>query len=172
MTEPMETVFSLFEDATLIMDLCHLSFIFPISNNMSGRIGPDKIDLMDESLWHVRAIYCEALEICGMQLKSDLSDKARENISYWNSKAGFAMEVINGIYMLECGNRELGAKNIEGASSKYKEALECFERGLKALAANVRDESDIGALAIYNQLLLNETAEKIRELTGRSDFYN
>lgn len=161
---PIKSALNMLEDATLIMDLNHLCFVFPVNGIMSGKVEKGKAALMDESLWHVKAIYDEVAEIF-KKLSTDpgVKEKGREEAAYFSARVEFARTVMEGIYFLECGNKELGG-DIKNAGSCYQNALACFEKGLKALARNVRDDSDVAVLAIYYHILVRECRQKVDEV--------
>lgn len=160
---PIDAAFHLLEDATAIMDLAHLSFLFPRNEIMSSRIGVEKTGLMDEALWHVKAIYDEVYEIFRKLSRTEMKDKGRENLSYMRARVEFARKVFEGVYLIECGNKALGESNKGKAAEYYKQALARFENGLEALARNARDDSDIAVLAIHYHLLVREVKEKMEK---------
>lgn len=158
---PMSAALHLLEDATLIMDLNHLCFMFPAGGIMCGNVGKGNTALMDESLWHVKAIYDEVFTILSKLLTdAPLKGKGREEAAYFSARVEFARSILEGIRLLEQGN---GAAGHDGAGASYREAVACFEKGLNALAGNVRDDSDIAVLAIYYHLLVRETKLRTEE---------
>jgi hypothetical protein len=152
------------EDATILLDTDHLTLLFPARLIMSWFVGENKKCLMTESLWHIKALFEEVRPILEKLVKDINSKEALSHMMYWISRIDFSDKALSGIAMLDRGNSALNEKNKNAAREYYERAVECFKQALEITAANIRDDSDIGTLAVYYDVLVRETKKRMNEV--------
>jgi hypothetical protein len=163
---PFGQAMRLLEDATVILDMNHLGFMFPVQDCMTSRMGADKGQVMTEDLWHVLSLYEEVKAILSKTLPSIQSEAARAHMRYWIGRLDFGVQILFGMACIGDGNVALKDGDETLARAKYDEALVNFRQALEALAHNVRDDSDRGTLAVYYDMLVREVA-RVAHQEGR-----
>ena len=139
----------LLEDATVILDLDHLSLFFFVNDNLSRRFGRPAGTVMSDQLWHVKSTYEEVGRLLAETAPMVMNDASQRNLRYWRARVEFSVLALSGLARIEDGNRAYASGNRERASGFYEQALSAFRNALGHLAANVRGDSDRGALAVY-----------------------
>ena len=122
---------------------------------------------------HVRALYEQALGMLERVKELPGPGARTSNLAYWIGRLRFAIEVLNEVEDLRAGGVEVHAAvaaragedgrevddHLARARELYDRGIARGEAGLRALAANVRDDSDRGTLACYTHFLVREVRE-------------
>ena len=180
-TEPLCQVMRLLEDAMIILEVNFLSSFFPVLGIMTHNVESDSG--VAEGMMHVRALYEQALGILKRLRGLDGPGARASNLEYWIARLEFAVDVLNEVELLRRGGVEVHAavaaragedgpevkERLARARDLYDRGIARGEAGLRALAANVRDDSDRGTLACYYHVLVREvkqTAAEFLEAAG------
>jgi len=173
--EPFCQVMRLLEDAMIILEVSFLSSFFPVLGVMTHNV---KSDLgAAEGMMHVRALYEQALHILERLTGLPGPEARVANVEYWIGRLRFAVDVLSEVEFLRRGGVEVHAAVAARAGEEGREAGERLARardlydrgiargeaGLRALAANVRDDSDRGTLACYYHVLVREVKQTAAE---------
>jgi len=170
-TEILSQVMRLLGDVTVILDLDFLSLAFPVPGSIWSRQANRP---MPEGLFHVLASY-ESARAMLERVKDVSGPRVRNaNLAYWISRLTFAIQLLHEIRWLHEGRMALEAATLarkEGkrpeasahlarASAAYETAVTAGEAALRAAAAQVRDDSDRGAIAAYYHYMVREVKAK------------
>ncbi len=153
----------LLEDATLILDLDHLSLFFPVKDNMAKRFFAARDTVMTDQLWHVKSTYAEVGSLLAAARKV-VSVRGSSHLDYWIGRITFSERALGGLAAIEEGNRAHANGNRKRARSCYAAAIAAFESALQALADNIRDDSDRGALAVYYDSWVRESEKVVKRV--------
>ena len=169
------------EEATIILDLDFLSLFFPVLGIMLRSLEADQP--MAEGLFHVRAMYEQAQRMLDRAAPKVPTDAGRRELAYWQTRLTFAVEALRENEHVHEGGVSLhAARSTEDvderarlmaqARSHYEHAVAAGEAALKAMASQVRDESDRNSLAAYHHFLVREVREQANAvLAGARDVH-
>ena len=172
-TEEVCQVMRLLEDATVILDLDFLSLFFPILGIMCRSLEAEAP--MPEGLFHIRAIYEEAGRIL-KRVEPKVSSRAgKTELAYWQSRLEFAIQALIEKERVHQGGMQIHAARraadeeekqhfLTEAENHYQRAVEAGEAAVRAVASQIRDDSDRSTLAAYYHFFVREVREKAAEL--------
>jgi hypothetical protein len=172
-SEVLCRVMRLLEDATVILDLDFLGLFFPVPGIMSGRA--ESKDPMAEGLFHILSTYetCRLLMIRLPELTT--TNAGATNLAYWIGRLNFAIEALNELKLLHEGgialekartteDQQERSKQREHAANCYERAIAAGEAAIRAVAENIRDDSDRGAVAAYYHFFVREVKQRVQEI--------
>ena len=166
--DPFCRALRMLEDATVILDL-HLGPLFPVHDIMRScllRSAP-----VTRNFCHVAAIYESVRRLLDRIGASDVDAPSKAgNLDYWKSRLTFAILALHEFRLLQ----EAGAALAGANAADRQRGLEIAQRAvgharkaLRAMASQVRDDSDRGALAAYNHFLLREVEQEIEAVRNK-----
>lgn len=166
-------VMRLLEEATLILDLDFLSLFFPVLDAMLSTMQAQAP--MAEGLFHVRAIYEQAQRILD-SVQVD-SDAGRAELDYWRGRLSFAVQALIEKDQLHEGGMQLHAANeasdeetrqrhLSQVSSHFERAVGAGEQAVRALANEIRDDSDRNTVAAYYHFFVRQVRQTAAQLVG------
>ncbi len=166
-------VMRILEDATVILDLDFLSLFFPVLGIMCRSFRATAP--MPEGLFHVRAMYEEAQRMLARVEEKVRSEAGRAELAYWQARLEFAVQALiekdrvheAGIRIHaahEAGSPEAKAGYLAEVEQFYQLAVEAGEKAIRAMASQVRDDSDRSSLAAYYHFFVREVREKAAEV--------
>ena len=168
-SDGMIQVMQLLEDATLILDLDFLSLFFPVLDIMTSYMEADAP--MPEGLFHVRALYEQARRLLDQAKGRTTAEAGRADLAYWRSRLDFSIQALIEKEQLHQAGMQLHAarratdeeekeRRLAAARSLYEQAVAEGEKGLRAMAAQVRDESDQNSLAAYYHFFVRQVRQR------------
>jgi hypothetical protein len=173
--ELMVQAMRMLEDATVILDLDFLSLLFPVPTTTWVRQANHP---MAEGLFHVLAQYRSARSLLERAGNLEGPEARRPDLAYWISRLDFAIHALDEIRILhearmareaavaarKYGNGSEAEVHLGQARKLYADAVAAGESALRAAAANIRDDSDRGAVAAYYHFMVREVKEKAAEV--------
>ncbi|MAE63291.1 MAG: hypothetical protein CMJ18_03390 [Phycisphaeraceae bacterium] len=150
------------EDATVILDL-RLGPLFPVNDIMRQwlqRSAPVEADYC-----HVLAIYESVRGLLEQvrALGSGPPSKA-PNLDYWLSHVKFSIHALHAFRLLQEAGADLASEtesDRQRGMATAQRATDHARTALRTMADQMRDDSDRGALAAYNQFMLREVEQEI-----------
>ncbi|MFH1570578.1 MAG: hypothetical protein ABIL09_21490, partial [Gemmatimonadota bacterium] len=166
------------EDATVVLDLDFLSLFFPVLGILLRSLEAEQP--MAEGLFHVRAMYEQARRLLERAAPTVTTETGRAELAYWRSRLDFAVgALVEKEWIHEGGVRVHAARRASGeedrerlmaeAGACYDRALAAGEAALRAMAAQVRDDSDRSSLAAYYHFFVREVREKAAGILGGAE---
>ncbi|MDP7397402.1 MAG: hypothetical protein QGF67_02795 [Lentisphaeria bacterium] len=166
------------EDITVILDLDFLSLFFPVLTIMCRELDEDKV--MPQGLLHVRAMF-QAVDNLFTEVEKNVStERGRAELAYWRQRIVFSIEALNEKELLHEGARWIAAaqrarskkakaERTAEAKQSFAKAIAAGKAAVRAMASEVRDDSDRGSLATYFHLFVREVQEQTAAvLAGRA----
>jgi hypothetical protein len=165
------------EDATVILDLDFLSLFFPVLTIMCRELGDNTP--MPQGLLHVRAMYQAVDNLFAHVERLVTTRSGRAELAYWRQRVVFAIEALNEKAHLHEGSIKLAAakrsrsKRAKAdhraqAKQSFAKAIAAGEAAIRAMASEVRDDSDRAGLATHYHLFVRDVREQTaKALAGR-----
>ncbi len=125
---------------------------------------------MAEGLFHVRATYEQVGRLLERAEAGVTAPAGKTELAYWRSRLGFAVQaLVEKEWVHEGGVRIHAARQTEDdgerdrlkveAAGCYDQAVAAGEAALRAMASQVRDDSDRSSLAAYYHFLVRQVRE-------------
>lgn len=155
---------------TAVLDTEYLSLFFPVPNTMARLL--ESAVPMPLGLHQIRGAIRRCRDIFAQMLELPGGAAAKEaNLEHWIARCEFGMTLIDQREQLilagcarqavaEADDRAQKAEHWEAFERYVQCALELGEKACWLLADHVRDDSDRGQLAAFNQFVLREVREK------------
>lgn len=152
---PLQMAFGLVEDATMLLDLHHLGILFPMVDHIEKTVGVGK-RIVDESLWHVRALYAEAQHIVeSVQSRTPPpTDQGKVHLAYHGARLEFSIAAIDGLIAIHDGNAAMADGDHDLARRRYGQAVTAFTDAIRKLADHASDDSDWMSVALYHESMI------------------
>ena len=168
----------LLEEATVILDLDFLSLFFPVLGIALRSLEAEAP--MAEGLFHVRATYEQARRLLERAEPGVTALAGRAELAYWRSRLDFAVQaLVEKEWVHEGGVRIHAARRAEDEAERrrlmseaegcYDRAIAAGEEALRAMAAEVRDDSDRSSVAAYYHFFVREVRERAAELVSGAE---
>jgi hypothetical protein len=169
--EPFAQVMRMLEDATVLLDVDFHVLFWPRQGTMDKFIESDKP--MAEGLFHIRATYEQAHRMLE-RLRELPGPPARHgNLAYWISRLVFSIHAFREAELLSDGGTAVHAAIAAGqsndsatASRQITRARDCYDQAIRegeaatrAIASELRDDSERSTRAAYYHYFVREVKQ-------------
>ncbi len=176
---PFNLAMAQLEQMTAILDTAYLGLFFPVPNTMAGHL--DDTTPMSLGLHQIRGAIRRCRDIFAQMLGLPGGSAAQgSNLRHWIARCEFGMTLIDQREQLSlagCARQAFAKSENEEEKTEQRQAFEKYvacglELGGRAcwlLADHIRDDSDRGQLAAFNQFCLREVREKAEAIQQELD---